>query len=45
MCLMPRIYLTAIYGDPQQRDATEPDVPPEETSQAPDEQPQELVPA
>jgi hypothetical protein len=49
MCLMPRIYLTAIYGDPQQQDAPEPDVsepddPPEETPQSTDEHSQELIP-
>jgi hypothetical protein len=50
MCLMPTIYLTAIYGAPQQQDAPEPDVfepdaPPEETPQPTDEHTQELIPA
>lgn len=34
MCLMPRIYVTAIYGEPQQQDAPEPDVLPEEAPEA-----------
>jgi hypothetical protein len=49
MCLMPRIYLTAIYGDSHQQDAPESDVPepgvlPEQTPQPTDEHSQELIP-